>query len=557
MATSSQNKEGNSAVRPPLFDGTDYAYWKVRMSIFLQSMDWEVWNIVGEKYEAPSSNFSQWTNEEKKNASLNSKAMNALYCAVNKVEFNRISQCTSAHDIWHTLLVTHEGTSKVKESKIACLVHKFELFRMKPSETISDMITRLTDITNSLKALGKEYSQVDLVRKVLRSLTPEWERKTTAIEEANDLNTLSLENLVGNLMAYEVQLRDRLEEEPKKKALAFRVLSDSKNSDEENEEDIALMTRQFRNFLKRKRLQRRTKNGEIPTSNEVRCYNCKKLGHIKKDCPLLKIKPKEHFKKKKAFQACWDDSDSSSDEEEKEETANLCLMALEEEQVSKSEFDELLDTFEDLYSKYKHVCIKNKELRSENSELNSKKNELLLEINNLKKKNSTQGLEIESIKSRFDVLQNEIKVLKEKTLDAQTIVRKFTIGRGKLDLILTSQKNSLNKTGLGFKQGVFKPKEFQNNFRNKFSNKPKNNKVFHAFKYSYNTSHFYRNNAYRKPKSKWIWVPKTNLEPENKKGSNITLSNSNVGYTSKQMDIGQRVFQAHDWKRGSILFTPK
>ncbi|MFA1236654.1 hypothetical protein, partial [Klebsiella pneumoniae] len=106
--------------------------------------------------EIPTSDFSQWTNNEKKNASLDAKAMNALYCAVNKVEFNRISQCTTAHEIWHTLLVTHEGTSKVKESKIASLVHKFELFRMKPSETISDMITRMTDITNSIKALGNE-----------------------------------------------------------------------------------------------------------------------------------------------------------------------------------------------------------------------------------------------------------------------------------------------------------------------------------------------------------------------------------------------------------------
>ena len=37
--------------------------------------------------------------------------------------------------------------------------------------------------------------------------------KTTAIEEANDLSTMSLENLIGNLMAYEVQLEDRKKDE--------------------------------------------------------------------------------------------------------------------------------------------------------------------------------------------------------------------------------------------------------------------------------------------------------------------------------------------------------
>ena len=96
-----------------------------------------------------------------------------LYCVIDKVEFNRISQCSTTNKIWHTLLVTHESTSKVKESKIASLVHKFELFKMKQNESISDMITRMTNITNTLKSLGKEYSQVDLVRKILRCLTPE------------------------------------------------------------------------------------------------------------------------------------------------------------------------------------------------------------------------------------------------------------------------------------------------------------------------------------------------------------------------------------------------
>ena len=37
-----------------------------------------------------------------------------------------------------------------------------------------------------------------MVRKVLRALISEWEKKTTAIEEANNLFTLTLENLVGN-----------------------------------------------------------------------------------------------------------------------------------------------------------------------------------------------------------------------------------------------------------------------------------------------------------------------------------------------------------------------
>jgi len=86
-------------------------------------------------------------------------------------------------------------------------VHRFELFKMKENETIAGIITQFTDITNSLVALEKDYTQVEKVRKVLRALTSDWEKKTAVIEEANDLSTLTLENLIGNLMVMKSNLK--------------------------------------------------------------------------------------------------------------------------------------------------------------------------------------------------------------------------------------------------------------------------------------------------------------------------------------------------------------
>ena len=37
---------GQLLIIPPLFDGTNYAYWKVRMRAFLQSLDEKVWQVV-------------------------------------------------------------------------------------------------------------------------------------------------------------------------------------------------------------------------------------------------------------------------------------------------------------------------------------------------------------------------------------------------------------------------------------------------------------------------------------------------------------------------------
>ena len=102
-------------------------------------------------------------------------------------------------------------------------IHKYELFKIKPHESIRDIFTRFNEITNPLQSLGRGFSPSDKVRKILRSLTPEWEKKTTAIEEAKDLSNYSHENLIGNLTSYEVQMKEKEIEEntPKKKNLAL------------------------------------------------------------------------------------------------------------------------------------------------------------------------------------------------------------------------------------------------------------------------------------------------------------------------------------------------
>ena len=58
----------------------------------------------------------------------------------------------------------------MKENKVSLLAHKNELFKMKEGEGIQEMFDRFNDILNGLKALGKTYSNSELVRKVLRAL---------------------------------------------------------------------------------------------------------------------------------------------------------------------------------------------------------------------------------------------------------------------------------------------------------------------------------------------------------------------------------------------------
>ncbi|MQL84615.1 hypothetical protein Taro_017117 [Colocasia esculenta] len=140
--------------------------------------------------------------------------MNIMQCAIHSNEYSHITICSLAKEMWDKLKLIYEGTSKVKETQANLLVHEYETFKMNPIETISEMFARFTKITNSLKALEKNYTDLELVRKILRSLPPAWHTKGTVIEDSKNLSSLTMEELIGSLMMYEINLKRGEAEQP-------------------------------------------------------------------------------------------------------------------------------------------------------------------------------------------------------------------------------------------------------------------------------------------------------------------------------------------------------
>ena len=130
-ASSTTFAEGQSTQRPPLFNGLHYNYWATRLRIYMQASGFSAWNATQKEFIAPTTEYSTWTVTQKDEANANAKAMNMLYCALDRNEFNRASICTSAHQIWEALKTIHEGTNKVKQTKISMLKNQFQNFKMR------------------------------------------------------------------------------------------------------------------------------------------------------------------------------------------------------------------------------------------------------------------------------------------------------------------------------------------------------------------------------------------------------------------------------------------
>ena len=188
-----------------------------------------------------------------------------------------------------------------------------------------------------------------MVRKILRSLPKnKWGPKVTAIKEAQNLETLALDNLLGKLMTHKIRLKEDEEVVQTKKGVAFKtanedLLSSEDESSEEDEDSMAMIARASKKMLKSKRFdpkkfykkgssskknEKFAKGTKISNNNKIEsdmgpCFSCGLRGHITKDCPILQKKVEEQKDKtkqefKRVVIAAWSDSNSSDSENKKE-----------------------------------------------------------------------------------------------------------------------------------------------------------------------------------------------------------------------------------------------
>jgi len=120
-----------------------------------------------------------------------------------------------AKDAWEILKTAHEGTTKVKSAKIQLLNTKFENLKMLEDESIQDYHLNIIDIANSFESLGEKISDEKLVRKILRSLHKRVDMKVTAIEEAQDISSLKVDELIGSLQNFEITVNNKTDKKSK------------------------------------------------------------------------------------------------------------------------------------------------------------------------------------------------------------------------------------------------------------------------------------------------------------------------------------------------------
>ena len=151
---------GQSLLIPPLFDGTNYAYWKVRMKIFLQALSEKVQQAVEVSWNRPKEAPVDQDEATIIAANFNSRALNALFCGVTDDEFKKIPSTKVAKEASTILETSYEDTKAVKTVKFQRLTSSFEEIRIEEDETFNEFYAKLKDIVNSAFNLGESIAEL-------------------------------------------------------------------------------------------------------------------------------------------------------------------------------------------------------------------------------------------------------------------------------------------------------------------------------------------------------------------------------------------------------------
>ncbi|XP_017420324.1 uncharacterized protein LOC108330347 [Vigna angularis] len=99
--------------------------------------------------------------------------------------------------------------TKTKKVKLQELRRQFEILIMDEGETVAEYLDKVQELVNKMRACKDAISYEYIVDKILRTLTPRFDHVVVAIEEARNLETMEIEELLHSLEAHEYHINER------------------------------------------------------------------------------------------------------------------------------------------------------------------------------------------------------------------------------------------------------------------------------------------------------------------------------------------------------------
>ncbi|KAI3772162.1 hypothetical protein L6452_03342 [Arctium lappa] len=304
-----------SLTKPPTLLRGEYPQWKIRMVNFLEGMDKDLFRSVNvgphipmvlvprvpatadtaeipAYYEKKTTNF---TNEETNMMDNDSKAIRLLIMAIPNDIFQELDSCKTAKEIWDQLLNQLEGGLQTQKNRRNLCINEYHDFHALPEEILHQTYSRFNILINKCRKFGVIRTKEENNVLFLKSLNEEWSQLSMSIQANQDLESWSLTDIYGTLVAHEKEVMKQKSKlslggplalvskqiskenncEESQKSLETKIrskkvlMAEENHSDSDSEDDInafvkslALITHQFNKKFGKKVFERRRENEE-------------------------------------------------------------------------------------------------------------------------------------------------------------------------------------------------------------------------------------------------------------------------------------------------------
>ena len=262
--------ESSNFVQPaiPKFDG-HYDHWSMLMENFLRSK--EYWSLVENGIPAAAEGIEPTEAQQKAIADhklKDLKVKNYLFQAIDRNIMETILNKETGKHIWDSMKQKYQGSTRVKRAQLQALRREFEVLQMKEGESVDKYFARTLTIANKMKIHGESMKQLAIIEKILRSMTSRFDYVVCSVEESNDLDTLTIDELQSSLLVHEQRMNGHGRDEQ-----ALKVTYNDKFSGRGGRGSGAFQGRG------------RGRGRQAFNKAIVECYKCHQLGHFQYECP--------------------------------------------------------------------------------------------------------------------------------------------------------------------------------------------------------------------------------------------------------------------------------